>query len=57
MKVTQNKEAGRGDTGLAPLACDKGQTFMWKYLVVSSTDGLEFKIKVRVRHLAVEVFA
>lgn len=57
MKGIQNREAGRGDIGLAHLACDEGWTFTWKLLIVNSTEGLEFKIKIRMRHLAVEVFA
>lgn len=57
MKCIQNREAGRGDIGLAHMAYEEGWTFTWKLLIVISTEGLEFKIKIRMRHLAVKVFA
>lgn len=46
MKVTQNREAGGTDTVLR-LRLDVCR----KYLIVNSTEDLEFKVRIRVRHL------
>lgn len=50
MKVTQNWEAGGTDAALR-LRLDVCR----KYLIVDSAEDLEFKVKIRVRHLAVGI--